>query len=146
VTNTDDHVDPTVRPPRSCCGDVLIVSADDEVLSRANRVLQAGGWSSHAATELVSIDGALVADVVVLDPARERRQVTIILHVLARVSFRPAVVLLLRDVEDLATAIYFSIGCLAPGELEPELVRAVERARRDGRQPRLWRAGTTVCE
>jgi len=146
VSTTGDDEDPTLPPPSSSLGDVLVVSADDEVLSRASHVLQAVGWRTHAATELISFDNELFADVLVLDPHRDRRQVSIVLHVLARVSFRPAVVLLLRAVEDLATAIYFSIGCVAPTQLEPELASVVERARRDRRQPRLWRPGTSLWE
>jgi hypothetical protein len=137
---TDEGDAPTLRAPSSGPGDLLVVSDDAEFVQRVRHALRESTWQIEITSHLTSFDGFLMVHVIVIDPQRDRAETTVALHGLARVALRPAVVLVLRSTEDLATAVLFGLGSVEASAVDDVLANAVERAYRDRRQPRLHRA------
>jgi len=127
----------TLRPPGSGRGDVAVVTSDPALASRMQRALRLSGFSIQLAERVSKLRGALPSDVLVIDPSEDRVGAEILLDVLATVPTRPALVVVLRTVEDLRLATAFCVAVIAIDAVDGLLAEVVERARRDRRTPRL---------
>jgi hypothetical protein len=134
VTKQSIKDDETVPPPRSGRGEIMLLTSDPLLAQQAPSVLRESGVFIMVAESLSALPGSMPTDVLVLD---DSAAAPTILETLARVPVRPAVVVVLRTVDDLRLALRFWVGVVAIDAIDTQLGGAIDRARYHGRRPRL---------
>lgn len=126
---------PTLVPavfPESRSG-VAVVSCDADFVARCVRVLRAEDRLVDVAESVAAI-GGVAPSLIVLDVARQELEQSFLL--LALTGSRAALVLVLRSVDDLATAESLGIACVDANAADDVLLDVVDHAYCS---PRLWR-------